>query len=117
MSPHQNAEVIRARQLEIAASAAHAHHRHELGATNDRPNRVSTSRARRSAAVAVGLCLALAGTGVASASGGTSQRLTPGQLQSHIRSLEAAGYVPASCAVGSTRLFNPRTHRDATVSW
>ncbi len=117
MSPHLNAEVIRARQLEIAASAAHAHYRHELGAANDRPNRASTSRARRSAAVAVGLCLALAGTGVASASAGTSQHPTPGQLQSHIRSLEAAGYVPASCRVGSTRLFNPRTQRYATVSW
>ncbi|MGH2882417.1 MAG: hypothetical protein ACRDPA_06915 [Solirubrobacteraceae bacterium] len=117
MSPHLNAEVIRARQLEIAASAAHAHHRHELGAANDRPNRVSTSRARRGAAVAVGLCLALAGTGAATASAGTSQHLTPGQLQSHIRSLEAAGYVPASCRVGSTRLFNPRTHRYATVTW
>jgi hypothetical protein len=115
MSPHHNAEVIRARQLEIAASAAHAHHGHELRTMVDRPRRVSVRL--RAAGIALGVCLAVAGTGVATASAGTSQRLTPGQLQYHIRSLEADGYVPSSCRVGSTRLFNPRTHRYATVNW
>jgi len=61
--------------------------------------------------------LALAGTGVATASAGTSQHFTPGQLQHHIRSLEAKGYVQTSCTVGGARMFNPRTRRYVTVSW
>ncbi len=116
MSPHLNAEVIRARQLEIAASAVHAHHRHELSAMSDRPRRFHVTRLR-GAAVALGACLAVVGTGVATADAGASAHKSPGQLQYQIRSLEAKGYVQTSCEVGSTRMFNPRTRSYAKVSW
>ena len=77
----------------------------------------SASGIRRGAALAVGLCLAVTGTGVATASAGSSEHLSAGQLQYHLRVLEAKGYRPVSCMVGSTRLYNARTRRYATVSW
>jgi hypothetical protein len=117
MSSHLNAEVIRAHQLEIAASTSRAHHLQELRGRTERTSRVSSSRVRRGAALAAGLCLALAGAGVATASTGTSQSLTSGQLQYRIRALEAEGYVPASCIAGATRLYSARTHRWAEVKW
>ena len=62
MSPHHTAEVVRARQLEIAASTAHAHHFSELRIADTRPGRNRASGVRRIAAVATGVRRALAGT-------------------------------------------------------
>jgi len=117
MSSHLNAPVVSARQAEIAASTAHAHHVNELRTANGRAGRKPASRIRRGAALAVGLCLAASGTGVATASTGSSQHLSAGQLQYRLRVLEAEGYKPASCMVGSTRLYSARTQRFATVNW
>ena len=117
MSLHINAQVVRARQTEIAASTAHAEHTHEVRVANGRANSKSASRIRRGAALAAGLCLAVTGTGVATASTGSSQHLSTAQLQYHLRLAEAQGYKPASCQVGSTRLYNARTRRFVTVKW
>jgi len=118
MSPHLNAEVGRARQTEIAASTTHAQHMHEPRIANGPASRKSASRIRRGAAFAAGLCLAVTGTGVATASTGSSSRhLSAGQLQYQVRQLEANGYMPTSCRVGSTRFYNARTHRFRTLEW
>jgi hypothetical protein len=117
MSLHINAQVVRARQTEIAASTAHAEHSGEVRVANGRASSKSASRIRRGAALAAGLCLAVTGTGVATASAGTSNHLTAGQLQFRLRELEAKGYKPASCMVGSTRMYSSRTHRYVTLAW
>ena len=56
MSPHLTAQVVRARQLEIAASTAHAQHIHELRIADSRSGHGRTSRLRRLAAVAAVVC-------------------------------------------------------------
>lgn len=117
MSPHLTAQVGRARQTEIAASTAHAQHKSELRTANERRGRRPASRIRRGAALAVGLCLAASGTGVATASTGSSPHLSSGQLQYRLRALESQGYKPASCMVGSTRLYSARKHHYVTVQW
>ncbi len=117
MSPHITAQVVGARQAEIAVSTAHAQHTHQLRIANGRAGRNPVSRIRRGAALAVGLCLAATGTGVATASAGASQHLTAGQLQYRLRQLEAKGFEQTSCMVGSTRLYSARAHRYATVNW
>ncbi len=117
MSSHVNADVVRAHQTEIAASTAHAQHKHELRLANGRASRNPKSRIRRGAAIAAGLCLAVSGTGVATASTGNSQHLSAGQLQYRIRQLEAKGFEQTSCQVGSTRLYSARAHRSVTVNW
>ena len=117
MSSHLTAEVVGARQAEIAASTAHAHHMHDLRIANGRTGRKPASRIRRGAAIAVGLCLAASGTGVATASAGKSQHLSASQLQHRIRQLEAEGFVQTSCQVGSTRLYSARENSYVTVNW
>jgi len=117
MSLHFTGQVVHAHQAEIAASTAHAHHMHELRGMDSQASRKRASRIRRGAALAVGLCLAVSGTGVATASTGSSQHLSAGQLQYRLRALEAEGYKPASCMVGSTRLYRARDHRFMTVKW
>jgi hypothetical protein len=117
MSLHINAQVVHARQTEIAASTAHAQHAQDVRLPRGRAGSKSTSRIRRGAALAAGLCLAVTGTEVATASTGSSEHLSAAQLQYHLRLLEAHGYKPASCMVGSTRLYNARTRRFATVRW
>ncbi|HTT28575.1 MAG TPA: hypothetical protein VMG37_09210 [Solirubrobacteraceae bacterium] len=117
MSLHINAQVVRARQTEIAASTAHPQHTHDVRVANGRAGSKSTSRIRRGAALAAGLCLAVTGTGVATASTGSSKHLSAPQLQYHLRLLEAQGYKPASCMVGSTRMYSEKTHRFVMVKW
>ena len=122
MSSQLHAEMIRARQQEIAARAANAHHRYELDAAAGRSPRGGRSGVRRLAAATAataGLCLA-----VTTATGTTATResATGGQarteavhLQSRVEQLDAKGYVERSCTRDGIVMINRRTGHSSTV--
>lgn len=119
MSPHLHHEIARARQQEIAARTARAHHAHEMPGTDDQRRPVRRRFGRAVAALSVCLGVATAATvGGAYANLApvkTGGRVSAQQYAGEIRALEAKGYVPTSCTIGGTLMHNYRTGRSVTV--
>jgi hypothetical protein len=127
-SPHPYNEMI-ARQRQIAAQAQLPN---ELQASERRPRRRFTSRGRLAVALAVAAsvgsgCAAIAAaprhtpaaTTHESSTGASAQVLHVGassrSFVRRIRALEARGYIEVACKIDGDLMFNPRTHRYATV--
>lgn len=121
MSPHQNYQIARTRQDEIANRTIHAHHRHDIDATTG--SRLPVGRRFGQAVAALGVCLAVT---TAVSVGGAHADSRPAKSASHasaaqvareIAGLEAKGYAQTSCQVGGTFMVDYRTGRSVLVRW
>jgi hypothetical protein len=121
MSPQLNYQIARARQNEIAAHTAHAHHRPDAESTT-KPRRPITQRIAR-ILVPVGVSLAAtAGVMVNVAQGSpqpasSASHVSAQQVAREIGALEAKGYVQTSCVVGGTLMRSSRTGQTRLVRW
>jgi len=117
-----NAQMIRARQEEIAARTIHPQDIPDVraGATS----RSARSRRRAGKAIAAfGVCVAattVVAIGEASAHPRAAEqrsRVSPRQFQTEMKERRVAGFVATSCEVGGMRMTNYSTNQSVLLRW
>jgi hypothetical protein len=122
MSTHLHAEIIRARQQEIADRSIHAHDLQDVRLSAGRRIPRIRHRVGRTM-VAVGVCAAATTLVTVGGANGNPRPVQPQrhvsarQLADDLRKWEAKDFVPTQCTDGGTKLVNFMSHRSAFVSW
>lgn len=115
------AEMIRARQEEIASRTIYPHDVQDVRAPAGRPSGRIRGRARRAIA-ALGVCIAAtSAVAITDASANPQRtnrhtRVSAAQLAREIRALNTVGFVATSCEVGGMLMTNYSTDQSVLLS-